>query len=521
MKHKSPADTGRQRPSRRRPIGIKWTLFLSFLVFSGIMLMLLWMFQVVFMDSFYRAIKTNTIKSTAETITRNVNHAELDTLLDKIANDRDINILIIRSDGEIVGSAQALSGSMIHHLPLSMLMKYFDQAEENGGAYLEKFNWDTFDTIASVNDTDKAVVPYDDNNFDGPVPRKNDGTQDAMIFARTVKLEDGFEAVILLNAMLTPVTATVDTLRVQLVFITAILVILSLGLALLQSRRISGPIIRINRKAHELAQGNYAVKFDPSGYREIAELAETLNHAAHELNQVEALRRELIANISHDLRTPLTMISGYAEVMRDLPGENTPENIDVILEEARHLTTLVNDLLDLSKLQAGVQTMDLQVFNLTAAIDQILHRYNKLTGQEGCTIHFEADRQIWVEADKTSLGQVIYNLVNNAIHYTGSDRTVLVRQVVHDNLVRIEVKDSGEGIPADQLPYIWERYYKVDKVHKRASVGNGLGLSIVKGVLTRHKAGFGVESTLGHGSLFWFELPIRQDHPDDKALLSQ
>ena len=468
------------------------------------------------MDSFYQAIKTNTIKNTAEIITQNINHDELGTLLDEMAHDRDINILIIRPNGEIIGSSQVLANSLIHHIPVSGLLKYFDQAKANGGAYLEKFNWSTFDRNSSAVDLSKPALPYDEKNFAGPVPRKDDSTQDAILYARTVNLEDGGEAVVLLNAMLTPVTATVDTLRVQLVFITAILVILSLGLALLQSRRIAGPIIRINRKAHELAQGHYTVKFEPSGYREIAELAETLNLAAHELNQVEALRQELIANISHDLRTPLTMISGYAEVMRDLPGENTPENIDVILEEARRLTTLVNDLLDLSKLQAGVQAMNPQCFNLTAVIDQILHRYNKLTGQDGYTIRFEAEHQIWVEADKTSLGQVIYNLVNNAIHYTGADKTVLVRQVTHDNLVRIEVQDTGEGIPADQLPYIWDRYYKVDKVHKRASVGNGLGLSIVKGVLTRHQAGFGVESTLGQGSLFWFELPICQAQPTDQ-----
>ena len=222
------------------------------------------------------------------------------------------------------------------------------------------------------------------------------------------------------------------------------------------------------------------------------------------------MSRELIANVSHDLRTPLTMIIAYAEVMRDLPGENSPENVQVVIDEAERLTNLVNDLLDISKLQAGVMQKNAAVYNLTESIEAVLERYNKLKEKDGYSILFEYDRKVCVEADEYKIFQVIYNLINNAINYTGEDKTIWVRQLIKGDSVRIEVTDSGEGIAKDALPYVWDRYYKVDKTHKRAVMGTGLGLSIVKNVLELHDAKYGVESELGKGSTFWFELKIAQ-----------
>ncbi|MBQ1334680.1 MAG: two-component sensor histidine kinase, partial [Clostridia bacterium] len=225
--------------------------------------------------------------------------------------------------------------------------------------------------------------------------------------------------------------------------------------------------------------------------------------------KVESLRRELIANVSHDLRTPLTLITGYGEMMRDIPGENTAENIQIIIDEASHLTELVNDVLDISRLQSGEQVFNIERFSLTEMIEEILTRYNRLVSRDGYTIDFERSENVFIDADETRMAQVIYNLMNNAVNYTGADRRVRISQKVRGDRVRVEVTDTGAGIAEKDLPYIWDRYYKVDKTHKRGHIGTGLGLSIVKHIFEQHKARYGVESELGKGSTFWFELEVK------------
>jgi signal transduction histidine kinase len=483
---------------RSKPrIGIKWSLFVSFIVFSAAMLILLWLFQIVFLDNFYRGIKTASIKSTAESLISNINNDELPSLVEQLAQNTEACILIIDRDGNKLYSADVRFDCVIHRMPPEQVSKYYDKALAAGGSSIEYFNRNAFRNPVN-----------DEKIFVGPVPRMDDNMNTSLVFARLATRSDGTEVVVLLNTVLTPVSTTVQTLRVQLIYVTAILLGLSLLLALFLSRRIARPIVRINTVSKELAQGNYAVNFATSGYKEVAELADTLNHAARELDKVEQLRRELIANVSHDLRTPLTMISGYAEAMRDLPGENNPENVQVIIDEARRLTGLVNDLLDLSRLQAGSQHLNLAPYNLTESIRKILDRYGRLTDQEGFILTFEADRDVNVVADELRIDQVLYNLINNAINYTGEDKKITVRQTVMADEVLIEVADSGEGIPADQLPHIWDRYYKVDKTHRRAAIGTGLGLSIVKGALELHHAAYGVDSTPDKGSIFWFKLRL-------------
>jgi signal transduction histidine kinase len=289
-----------------------------------------------------------------------------------------------------------------------------------------------------------------------------------------------------------------------------LMLVVAMTIASYISRSISKPLSQMNEAAQLLAKGNYEVSFHAEGFSEVAELSSSLNYAASELSKVESLRKELIANVSHDLRTPLTMITGYAEIIRDIPDENTPENVQIIIDEANRLSLLVNDLLDLSKIQAGAQSLTLSRFSLTEMIDQILTRYNALVESQGYTIKFTNKVQdaVMVSADETKLNQVVYNLVNNALNYSGIDKAVeITLSLTAEGKVRIEVIDNGPGIAEEMIPYIWERYYKVDKGgHLRAEIGTGLGLSIVKTILEMHSASFGVNSTLGEGSTFWFEL---------------
>jgi signal transduction histidine kinase len=481
---------------QRRP-GIKWTLFASFLGFSLALVALLWTFQIVLLDRFYRTIKTADIRHMATVIADNIDNPEIETLITRIAQNGDVSIRIFTVSGGDLASIEIGPASLINHMAVSNLFDLYDKTVAAGGEYLELYDRSAFDDDR-----------YDNRKFVGSVPQPGQGLQQSIIYGKQVVLANGTSAVILLNTILSPVDATVSTLRIQLIYVSLILIVLSLALALWLSRRIARPIIQINERSKEMAKGDYNTQFAASDYREVRELADTLNLTATELGRVEKLRRELIANISHDLRTPLTMIRGYAEVMRDLPGENTPENVQVIIDESNRLTSLVNNILDLSKLQSRTQELCSTNYDLTDSVRGIVNRVGKLNEAEGFKIELKADRPAHVLADEGRIEQVVYNLLINAIHYTGADHLVTVCQTIANGQVRITIQDTGEGISPELLPHIWDRYYKSDKVHRRAVMGTGLGLSIVKNILEMHKARFGVDSKPGEGSSFWFELPV-------------
>ncbi|MCH3972342.1 MAG: HAMP domain-containing histidine kinase [Oscillospiraceae bacterium] len=466
-------------------VSIKWRIFSVFVVFTIVVLAVLWLFQTVLFDNFYESTKRRELQRATDTIQKNLYNPQLNDVIEQTARNGQIYAVGVRSDGTVIFSSDfspnRFSGFISEHL-LQILQTTINE----GGSHYE--------VISGRN----SKLANGDRELVYATVKNDSGGNTYMIFLYTI---------------LTPMDATINTIRTQFVWLTLILLGTGALLALYLSRHISRPIIKITGTAQELATGDYDVTFNEQGYREIAQLGHTLNYAAHELGKVEHLQRDLVANISHDLRTPLTMISGYAEIMRDLPGENTPENVQIIIDEANRLTSLVNDTLDLSKLQSGTQKVEKTEFDLTETIRHILHRYDKMTDY---VLTFDADREVLVYADELKISQVVYNLINNAITYTGKDRRVMLRQVIDGQQVKIEVTDTGEGIPEDKLKDIWKRYYKVDKEHKRAQIGTGLGLSIVKTILDMHDGTYGVRSAVGKGSTFWFSLTIRQQLPLSK-----
>ena len=468
---------------------IKWKIFGAFAVFAAVMLILLWFFQVVFLESFYKATKISEIQSQAHELCQNIGQPGFSARLKSAAQERQICVIVSDSAGNRLYSEHAVQECAIHRLGPWALATIYMVAEQNDGSYFERFRWERGGAGSlelGASETGKKDTP------------------ESIVYAETVQTSQG-GIMILMNSMITPVGSTVETLRLQLISVTGIMLLLAVLLAWFLSRKISRPIIGISKTAQEMASGDYSVEFDGSGYKEAFELSETLNETVQELSKVDRLQKDLIANVSHDLRTPLTLIEGYAEVMRDIPGENTPENVQIIIDETTRLSSLVNDLLDISRLQSGTLKLEKEVFSITGAVREILGRYTKLTDY---SITFHAEEEILVCADKLKISQVIYNLVNNALTYTGEDKRVMLEQETDEGKVRISVTDTGEGIPQDKLLDIWERYYKVDKAHKRAQVGTGLGLSIVKTILDMHGGAYGVESQEGVGSTFWFELDI-------------
>jgi signal transduction histidine kinase len=230
-----------------------------------------------------------------------------------------------------------------------------------------------------------------------------------------------------------------------------------------------------------------------------------------DISKADKAKRDLISNVSHDLRTPLTMISGYGEMMIDLPEEKTDENIQVIIDESKRLTTLVNDLLDLSKMQESRIVLSEEVFDLSALIEAQMKKYDVYQMKEGYQISVQTQQGSYINADYSRIEQVFNNFMTNAINYCGSDRRIEVNEKIIDGKVRCEVTDHGEGIDEESIPFIWDRYYKLDKTHVRSTSGSGIGLAIVKEILELHHADYGVESKVGEGSTFWFEFSLQKE----------
>ena len=321
-----------------------------------------------------------------------------------------------------------------------------------------------------------------------------------------IKKNNGY---VFLFTSLEDIGTTTSLIKNQLIYLTLLTILLSIVIAMFLSRRIAKPISDMTKKATKLADGNYNLVFESTGINELDELANSLNYLEQEVSKTDTYRRDLMANVSHDLKTPLTMIKAYAEMIKDITindKEKTIKNLDVIIEETERLNILVNDILELSKLQNNQDNLDIEEFDIVLLIKDILRRYEIIKETENYNLILESPESIIVKADKKRISQVIYNLINNAVNYTGDDLKVTVRLTEENKDCLVEIIDTGKGIEEEDLQNIWNRYYKQEKNHKRNVIGTGLGLSIVKNILEQHHFDYGVKSIKNHGTTFYFKI---------------
>ena len=306
--------------------------------------------------------------------------------------------------------------------------------------------------------------------------------------------------------------SVVSQMKVRVMLMAIFVLILSFAVSSAISGVLTNPITEMTEKARRLAAGDFSVDFHGRSYgSEMQELAETLNFARDEISKSDRMQKELIANVSHDFKTPLTMIKAYASMIQEISGDNPEKrtkHTQVIIEEADRLTSLVNDLLDLSKIRSGIAALKPEVFDLSEYTFDVLEKFAYLSETQG--YHFESDieKDLYTEADPLKIGEVLYNLIGNAVNYTGEDKRVSVRlKTESDGNIRFSVTDTGKGIKPEEIATIWDRYYRSSQAHKRPVQGTGLGLSIVKTILEKHNFRFGVESIVGKGSTFYVIFP--------------
>ena len=418
---------------KKNSLTIKIWIYLS--IFSIIILAFLWFFQIISLNGYYRYVKVKSLNKITSKITKKIDDPDYKDYLDNLSFSNEICIELYHNTNRIY------------------------QTNNKKDCIIDSYNHDIQDY--------KNNFYYSDlisSNFETINPRFNNKT-----LISGTKINNNIT--LFVTTSLVPLNSSIDILKQQLIYITILILILSFLISFFISKKISKPIIKISKAAKELPNGDYNIVFDTNtNIAEINDLTANLNYARDELGKTEELRRELLANVGHDLKTPLTMIKAYAEMAK----------------------------------------LEITPFNITKLIKSIINRYNVLKITEGYNIIFDCHDDIMVEGDKKRIEQVIYNLINNAINYTGDNKKVVISITEHHLNYRISISDSGKGIAKKDLKLIWDKYYRIDKNYQRKAVGTGLGLSIVKNILIKHKSNYGV-ITSKKGTTFYFDLPKKQN----------
>lgn len=481
-------------------ISLKLTFFMVTLI--GLLLILVWILNVHLLDFFYRNRILHDLNRTADDFAALIDQHEFHDAIPDLTRDpafmealtkdgyidslADKCIEISNSRGEWVFGAHFLSSTecLIHPL-------------EHGLFGNKKILWDNPNSIALRKHT--REMTHDHFTL-------TQHQQQQTVIGRTTN--SGYT--ILVSANLARVGQASQVISLQMPIIATVLLVAAMIGCYWFSRWFTRPVLQLSEAAKEMAHGNYRVRVTPQSGDEIGILTEDFNRMALAIENANEQQQDLIANVSHDLRTPLTLIKGYAETLRDINGHETEkrqEQLNIIIDETDRLSALVNSVMDLSKYSSGVIQPQRITFNLSQMCEEVADRYENICSQNGYTLDVQASQIARIEADPESIQRVIHNLLANAVHHVGEDGYLALRCIVQENkLVRVEIEDHGKGILKEDLPHIFDKYYRSRA--DSGKVGTGLGLSITKAILVNHGFAFGVQSEQEKGTTFWFEAPL-------------
>ena len=458
----------------KKTFKLRFLMLTILVVFIGLMLALILFLQTTFLDGTYKNNKIAYLKDTAAQIDEGIQNDDILSVLEDISFSNEVCVRVITN---AVGftTYQDASSCALGKLSSKQLNKIATTTFDNGGEAL-------FDSNSS-------------------------NIKNAYIYSKLSKVNDE-NVLIMLSTSIVPLQSTIDTMYDQFNIIIIVVVIATILLALCLSSLIVKPIKKIEMEATNLPSGKYDHKLVKTDAREIENLNNTLARANEEIIKADVARKELIGNVSHDLRTPLTMIVGYGEMIRDFPEENNAENINVIINEAKRLSTLVDDLLDLSKVESGkieFHNKDIKISDLLGSVYDQFEPYCKANNIE--LVLSVEDSDVVVSVDENRLKQVLHNFMSNALNYNDAkDTKIIIGEEKVDGAYRIYVYDNGSGVKEEDKDKIWNRYYKVDKEHKRSHIGSGIGLSLCKDILDKMGYKYGVDSVYKEYSKFYFDI---------------
>ena len=451
------------------------------LVFVVAVMGLVYFVQTTFLDDFYKANKIKSLQSVGTSVASLIGDESFEDEIEYLSMSNEVCVRVV-SNNENYSYSGACTLRGLDNLTINAI-------------------------AAEVDATDNDEKLFDNFHYQRDF---RDKPEDVYIFAKLLEINKE-KVMVLVSSGITPLSATISTIKSQYLLILAIIIVMTLILALILSRYILKPIKQINTESKNLSRGEYDGKAVRVVSKEFEELNETLENANEDILKADRAKKELLGNVSHDLRTPLTMIVGYGEMIRDLPEEDNEENINVIIDEARRLSTLVDDLIDISKIDAIKLELNKEDISLNELLNSVYKQYEKYCKTQNIDLKLELSDDAIINVDVKRIKQILYNFVNNSLNYnTKENQEVILGAEKIDDFYRVYVYDNGEGIQEKDINNIWDRYYKVDKEHKRHHIGSGIGLSLAKELLTAHGMNYGVESKYGEYSKFYFDVkPVK------------
>jgi signal transduction histidine kinase len=284
---------------------------------------------------------------------------------------------------------------------------------------------------------------------------------------------------------------------------------IALVMARFLARGMTQPLRDMAAAARRMEAGDYRVRVETRSRDEVGQLAEAFNRMSAELDGLERLRRDLVANVSHELKTPIAALRAHLENVLDGVERPDPETLQVMLGQSERLGRLVDQLLELSRLESGDVPFEREPVDLGSLVEQVLSEIDVARAGLGVALGSRLPANLPpVHADRERIHQVLFNLVDNAVRFTPPGGSVTVSAHRVDGTVEVRVRDTGVGIPAEHLPHVFERFYRVDPARSREDGGTGIGLAIARSVIEAHGGRIRAESEPGRGSTFTFDLPV-------------
>lgn len=471
-------------------------LWLYFVLFTALIFTVLWLLQTVFIQSFYNEMLISNTKEAAAKIAASICDGDYSDTVDDLSLNNSILVYITDTDGDIIYSSdqfKRFSGKGPGRMNESIPDKDdggSNPPPDSGRHFLEyrslPENYSEF--LSALSSSDSGVY---------------ESTTDGLYVYGTYAESEGEKIVLYISTTIDAIGPAVDIIRTQLIWVTVISLIVGFVLAWFIARGFSRPVAGLTGKAEHIGEDDFPEGFKKGFCSELDELSDVLDETSDKLKRSRAFQRELLANVSHDLRTPLTMIKGYAEMVRDISRtdeEQCAEDIGVIIREADRLSAMVNEILEYSEMQSDSVSLHREPVDLGSVTGRVCGNFESLYSRENGNIQKDIEDGVIISADESRIERAVYNLLDNALRHSGDDKTVSVSLRREGGKAVLRIADKGKGIPAGELENIWDRYYTYRQRDKKGV--SGLGLAIVKQIVTMHGGSCSAESKEGEGSTF-------------------